>query len=251
MCCFTGVVEWVAATKIYARPSAGGRQILVYSMSVDFKDELAMVLPLPVPKNTADGAVKFISLEEYPEFFADMRKGFPQPASPRAAGGVGGFGGLAAPQPVLEVVKVGSFEASFVPKIADFARLDKRFRLPDGAWEKLPGYEKYGFAVFKLQPGKQSIHPMAFDFPRANARQIFFPTVHIHDGEVHDTAEFDHELYFQLADADYSPKRGWTESLVPAGMFMQLKKAPGFFDPELHCYRRILRGKYRNIDTLV
>jgi hypothetical protein len=250
MCCFTSLVEWVAETKIYARPAAEGRQFLVYNMSVEAKDELAMVLPLPVPKNTAENAVKFINLEEYPSFFDDMRKGFPQPAASRGGPAAGGFGG-AAPQPQLEVVKVGSFEASFVPKVADFARLDKRFRLPDGVWEKLPGYKNHGFAVFKLQAGRQNVHPMAFSFPRANARQIFFPTVHIHDGEVHETAEFDHVLYFQLADADYSPKRGWMESIVPAGMFMQIKKAQGLLDPELHCYRRTIQGEQKNADMVV
>ena len=249
MCCFTGVVESVSGTKIFARPAAKGWQYLVYSMSVDAKDELAMVLPLPVPKDTPEDAVKFINLEEYPEFFDDMRKGFPQPGSAPAAGG-GTFGRAAPPEP-LKVEKVGSFEASFVPKVADFARLDERFRLPEGVWEKLPGYKNFGFAVFKLRPGMQNVHPMAFEFPRANARQIFFPTVHIHDGEVHERAEFDHTLYFQLADADYSPKRGWTESLVPAGMFMQIKKAQGMLDKELHCYRRMIGGIQKNADTFV
>ena len=37
---------------------------------------------------------------------------------------------------------------------------------------------------------------MAFDFPRA-AKKLFFPTVHIHDGKVHDKADFDHALYCQ------------------------------------------------------
>lgn len=250
MCCFTGVVQWVGATKIFARPSAEGRQFLVYSMSVEAKDELAMVLPLPVPKDTPENAVKFINLEEYPEFFADMVKGWPAPKPTRATPAAG-----AVPPPLslppLKVEKVGSFEASFVPKVADFSRLDKRFRLPDGVWEKLPGYKGHGFAVFKLQPGKQNVHPMAFEFPRANAKQIFFPTVHIHDGEVHDKAEFDHELYFQLAAADLSPARGWTESAIPAGMFMQIKKAQGLLDGELHCYRRQIRGEQKNADTLV
>jgi hypothetical protein len=36
------------------------------------------------------------------------------------------------------VREVGSFEASYVPKIADFSRLDERFRLPVAVWKKLP-----------------------------------------------------------------------------------------------------------------
>lgn len=249
MCCFTGVVQWVGATKIFARPSAKGRQFLVYSMSLEAKDELAMVLPLPVPKETPEDAVKFINLEEYPEFFTDMARGWPAPKPTRATPAAG-----AVPPPLslppLKVEKVGSFEASFVPKVADFARLDERFRLPEGVWEKLPGYKNHGFAVFKLQSGKQNVHAMAFEFPRANARQIFFPTVHIHDGEVHDTAEFDHVLYFQ-SGGSVLPSPGWSESAVPAGMFMQIKKSQGLLDAELHCYRRFIRGEYKNTDVLV
>ena len=208
-----------------------------------------MVLPLPVPKATAEDAVRFINLEEYSGFFADMAKGFPRPA---LAGAAGGFSRTAAAPPApLAVVDVGSFEASFVPTVADFARLDKRFRLPDGTWEKLPGYKNYGFAVFKLKADQQNYHPMAFEFPRANPRQIFFPTVHIHDGEVHETADFDHELYFQLADADFSPKRGWIESRLPAGMFMNIKQAHGLLDKELHCYQKSVRGEQKNRDLVV
>jgi hypothetical protein len=249
MCCFTGVVESVSATKIFARPSRDGRQYLVYSMHVQAKDELAMVLPLPVPKATAEDAVKFINLEKYSSFFDDMAKGFPRPG----AGAARTYSAPAFPPPPapLKVVEVGSFEASFVPTVADFARLDKRFRLPEGTWEKLPGYKNYGFAVFKLKPEKQTYHPMAFEFPRADRRQIFFPTVHIHDGLVHETAEFDHSLYFQLSDADYSPKRGWVESTVPAGMFMKSKQAQGLLDPDLHCYWRSVRGEQKNADMLV
>src|SRR5207248_7445223 len=96
---------------------------------------------------------------------------------------------------LLNVVDVGSFEASFVPTIPDFERLDERFRLPTGTWDQLPQYKQYGFTVFKLKPGAKVIHPMAFEFPRAAPARLFFPTVHIHDGKVHDTATFDHALY--------------------------------------------------------
>jgi hypothetical protein len=248
MCCFTGVVVSVAATKIFARAGEKGRQYLVYSMRYEAKDELAMVLPLPTPRKSAEDAVKFISLEKYDNFFADMEKGFPAP-KPRglpnlAAGGLGGH------KPDLAVVEVGSYEASFVPSVADFARLDKRFRLPDGVWEKLPGYKEYGFAVFKLKADKTTVHPMAFDFPRARPKQMFFPTVHIHDGEVHDTADFDHVLYVQMSQGS-RPPRGWRESTVPAGMHMDLKRSQGLLDGESHAYRQELRGKLKNADTLV
>ena len=248
MCCFTGVVDDVSRTKIFARAADKGRQYLVYSMSVEAKDDLAMVLPLPVPPRSPEDAVKFINLEEYKNFFDDMLKGFPQPRS--LSRGLPASGSAAPPREILKVEQVGSFEASFVPTVADFARLDKRFRLPDGTWEKLPAYKDYGFAVFKLKAGKLDVHPMAFNFPRANAKALFFPTVHIHDGEVHARADFDHELYMQPA-AEGRPPRGWEESVVPAGMHMNMKKHQGILDGELHSYRRRIAGEQKNADILV
>jgi len=51
----------------------------------------------------------------------------------------------------------------------------------------------------------------AFTFPHAKGAKLFFPTVHVHDGEVHKTAEFDHELYLQPKNASQmlpSSRRG-------------------------------------------
>ena len=74
MCCFSRPVVSVHETNIFARGSTEDRQFVVYSMTLKSDDDLAMILPLPVPKNVAEDAVKFISLEKYPDFFADFRK---------------------------------------------------------------------------------------------------------------------------------------------------------------------------------
>ena len=245
MCCFTGIVESVSSTQIFARPAENGRQFLVYHMLYQAKEPLAMVLPIPTPKGSADDAVKFINLEEYDHFFADLHNGFPRPKAPRDTAA----GAIPPPLAALPVVEVGSFEASFVPKIADFSRLDARFRLADGVWEKLPAYKDFGFAVFKLKEGNPKLHPMAFEFPRADARRIFFPTVHIHDGEVHSAAEFDHMLYVQPTGG--RAPRTWEESPQPAGMFMDVKRAKGLIAADDHVYRQPIRGKQKNQDTLV
>ena len=131
----------------------------------------------------------------------------------------------------------------------DFARLDERFRLPPRTWDKLPAYRNHGFAVFKLKPGAATIHPMAFSFPRADASQLFFPTVHIHDGKVHATAGFDHTLYCQGGPEGEFAVSGWTESERPASAFMKMRDAKGLVDGERHCYKRDLRGRLRNNDT--
>jgi hypothetical protein len=251
MCCFSRPVKLVAKTNIFARASTKGRQFLVYSMLVDAAEELAMILPMPVPKDTDDDAVRFINLEEYADFFDEMRSGFPETVT----SGRGNSFDEKRPRPnsKLEVVKVGSFEASFVPSIADFSRLDERFRLPTEVWEKLPMYKHYGFAVFQLmkeKQGAQKVHPMAFEFPRAKPKQLFFPTVHIHDGTVHATADFDHFLYCQASAGENVMM--WQESPQPLGMFMKKhEQSQGLLDPKAHCYRKMLNGELKNQDTVV
>ena len=53
MCCFSRPVPYVSGTKIFARATEDDRQALVYSMSVAAAEELAMILPLPVPPGPA------------------------------------------------------------------------------------------------------------------------------------------------------------------------------------------------------
>ena len=247
MCCFSRPVQSVSATSIFARSGAEGRQFLVYSMTLKAKEELAMVLPLPVKPGSGEKAVSFIDLKDYPDFFADLRKGFPEPLA-RAPGRSRSLGTDPATAK-LEVISVGNFEASFVPTVADFSRLDERFRLPAGAWDKLPAYRDHGFAVFKLKPGESKIHPMAFSFPRAKPTELFFPTVHIHDGKVHERAKFDHVLYCQRGVADQFTLLDWEESFRPAGFFMDLKKVQDLLAGGEHCYKRVLTGTLPNKDT--
>src|SRR5262249_51979047 len=147
MCCFSQPVELVADTNIFAR-SDNGRQFLVYSMSYAARSELAMVLPLPVPPGPSEDAVRFINLQRYPTFFDDLRRGFPpRMLYPRCLGARA----ISLDAPKLRVHDVGDFEASFVPRIADFDRLDERFRIPPDVWARLPAYHDFGFAVFKLK----------------------------------------------------------------------------------------------------
>jgi len=249
MCCFSRPVKSVSDTKIFARMGAKGRQFLVYSMKLDAAEPLAMVLPVPVAPGAKETDLRFINLEKYPEFFRDLNAGFPLPAPSRARQSNKSVP-LDAAVP-LKVEQVGSFEASFVPTANDFSRLDERFRLPPKSFDKLKGYSKYGFAVFKLKPGNQKIHPMAFEFPAASPTRLFFPTVHIHDGEVHEKAEFDHDLYCQPSDEQRLKLHGWMESQGAAGQFVKIDKAQSVVLREEHCYKRVLRGTLANTDTFV
>jgi hypothetical protein len=247
MCCFSRRVDHVNNTNIFARASKDNKQFLVYAMALSAKEDLAMILPIPTPKASKEDAVRFISLKEYPEFFKDMLSGFP---APRAVGGrVKSKGGPKPKEEKLVVVEVGAFEASFVPQVKDFPRLDERFRLPASTWDSLPVYNNYGFAVFKLKKGETKVHPMAFEFPRADRKRLFFPTVHIHDGKVHNSAVFDHILYCQTSAGEDVLE--WKESPQLAGNFVKMSKTAGIVDKDAHVHQRIIRGRKTNQDTWV
>lgn len=254
MCCFSRHVDEVSNTNIFARSSAGGRQFIVYSMRIRTKEDVAMILPIPVPSGSADGAVRFINLKGYVALFDDLPRGFPKPVAAGRSRSKA-VESLGADRPKIPVVDVGDFGASFVPSIRDFDRLDERFKLPDAAWGQLPQYRDFGFAVFKLKEGEaskqQKIHPMAFEFPRANPQKLFFPTVHIHDGKVHPDAEFDHTLYCQTTGGESLPMREWTESIQLASQFLDVKKSEGIVAGDAHVHLRSVRGKRKNEDILV
>lgn len=240
MCCFTGNVHSVTSTCIFARCADQGRQLLVYSMNMMAGSEVAMVLPIPVPPGSKEDAVRFINLEKDPGFFEQMLRPFVLRGSD---------------QPPIAVQNVGSYEASFLPTRKDFERVDPRFRLPADFWEALPQYEDYGFVVFKLRGEANQaahFHPMAFEFPRRDPRQLFFPTVHVHDGQVHDHADFDHYLFCQ-ADPLIEPYLAPTfrPSPMRAEEHMNLALAAGVIDAGRCCYFRRLKGLLKNQDTEV
>ena len=251
MCIFSGSVSLVANTKIFARSAGDGQQFLVYSMQYDAAAELAMILPVPTPVAAAEDAIRFIDLSGYEAFFDDMADGFIEPQSQSRS--------FSAPLPAsfqsLKMYEVGSFQASFVPTLNDFSRLDARFRLPAQTWDALPRYSDYGFVVFKLQAGAKNIHPMAFSFPRRNLGELFFPTVHIHDGHVEESADFDHALYCQTpqqqTDWRISSDGPFAGKATAAKMFMDCVKAQGVIDPESVIQMKQMRGKYNNDDIVI
>jgi hypothetical protein len=190
-----------------------------------------------------------VNLEAYKAFFADLARAFPVSRAAPSFGN-GPVSGMAPAPAPLKVHDVGSFEASFVPSIADFDRLDERFRLPDRLWAALPQYREHGFAVFKLKStgaGTRNVHPMAFEFPRRDPGTVFFPTVHIHDGEVHPRATFDHVLYLQ---ASAEPGGDWAESAGNLGSSLVGALTEGLVALDRPGYRLPLVGVHDNQDVL-
>lgn len=264
MCCFSRAVGHVSNTRIYAAasPDADGMQRIVYDATVAVDEDLAMVLPVPVPAGTTESAVGFVDLSDVPTFFDALEGLFPTEMT-----GVLMSRSVGAPQgrPRLEVHTVGAFDASFVPTVDDFDRLDPRFAMPRAVWDAIPEYAAYGFVVFKLRPTPRSavqralsafgfrgkgtptrLHPMAFDFPRADPSRLFFPTLHVHDGAVHAEASFDHTLYTQLPGVERRP--GWT---VSKGTTDTLHGDVRLFVLPGRVHRRTLVGTLPNRDQFV
>lgn len=246
MCCFSRPVESVSSTRIFARFTAAGTQAVVYQMSFAAAEDLAMILPLPVMAAERATAVKFVNLEKYPTFFEDMKNAYPEPVTRSLSHGRG----VVPAAQMLPVEQVGAFEASYVPGVQDFGRLDPRFRLPDGVWESLPTYREHGFAVFKLKSGRHEVHPMALNFRTSLGATLFFPTVHIHDGKVHKKEEFDHTLYAQAVLGASIEGKEWQESPGVASGVMKVNRCEGLVWGDGHLYRRIIRGEHKNEDTL-
>lgn len=251
-------MRFVGATRIFARGTDDGRQLLAYAMSVELDEELAMVLPLPVPPSPSEDAVGFVDLQGYPSFFEDLEAAFPPDYSAMPQAKSRSTFGLPA-KPKLAVHTVGLFEASFVPTRADFARLDARFRLPDEVWTRLHRYDDWGFSVFRLKPRKagffgsarQRIHPMALSFPRRDARALFFPTLHVHDGgTVPETANFDHALFCQV-EGVLDATLPWDRSTTVLGARVDAQKSRGVVDGARDGRRLGLWGPARNTDFVL
>jgi hypothetical protein len=218
-------------------------------MVMTSEEDLAMILPIPVVQPADEKAVRFHDLSRYPSFFRDLEKAFPAPSGNLRGGG--GQDPFASAGGELEVQKVGAFDASFVPSVADFKRLDERFRLDESVWKSLPQYEKFGFAVFKLRKGNnQNVHPMAFHFPSAKPGHIFFPTVHIHDGKVHEAEDFDHTLYAQAWTNAVIKGTDWQESPQSVGRFVKHKLSGDLVWGGGHLYKKNIRGNAKNEDII-
>jgi hypothetical protein len=255
MCMFTRPVNLVENTRVFARLSSSRKsQYLVYQMQYEAGEPTAMVLPIPVTKPTHENSLRFIDLSGYSEFFSDLAKGFPVIIDPYVKSAV--IETTHAPQ--LKVFQIGNYEGSFVPNVADFSLLDERFRFSDAIWSKIPQYKNFAFVVFQLTAGSLKPHPMAFEFDY-EGKEIYFPTMHIHDGVIHRREEFDHALYLQHAELDsrvgeYKNFEGYDHttklirSQATAENYCNMSTAQGILLGNLLIHKHVIRGKQPNRD---
>lgn len=252
MCIFSGRVDHVGETRIFVADLGHGVHAVAYQMRVLAPEPVAMILPVPVLKGTGDEALAFVDLGGYDGFFDDLARCFPRPRSAGRGGGYGPEDML--PLILLAVHEVGDYVASYVPSVAEFHRLDPRFRLPEAAWESLPDYHDFGFAVFQLRPGKemQRVHPIAYRYPAEDPEELFFPTVHVHDGGGADPeAHFDHELYAQRDWSGTSRCADWDVGALPPGRVMDVGRSHGLLAPDVPLRRARLIGDYPNAEVVL
>lgn len=261
MCCFAQPVLSVTDTNLFARLTGKGSQLLAYQMKFSSEKPNAMILPIPVKTPAAEDSVRFISLKGYDDFFKDLDRGFPNLApQSRSRDGLALKASNSIDQKLI-VHNVGDFIASFVPSMDDFSRLDKQFVIPKESWDKIPGYSDFGFAVFQLKKLKGTTHPMAFEFNTRNKDEIFFPTVHIHDGQVHKREKFDHALYLQAEQLDDRAGRyvnrhvidkttGFVRSNKVAKHFCNIRKSKGLVLANQLVHRIEMKGTFENKDIV-
>ena len=260
MCCFSTRTE-VHGTRIFARLTTQGTQMLAYQMQYTAEAPTAMILPLPVASPADDTSVQWKSLKEYDTFFGDLAAGFPAEPPPQSLFGSRSKSAVAAAAP-LPIHEVGDFVATFVPSMKDFSRLDPRFVIASDVWAKIPEYRDYGFAVFQLKSLSGTPHPIAFEFRTRLRDVVYFPTVHIHDGTVHPQGSFDHALYLQdrrfdarvgSYDGPTAADRstGYVRSKDTLASFADVGRGAGLLDGGLLVHRTTMQGMLPNQDTLV
>lgn len=201
-------------------------------MDYDAENDLALIVPLPVASTSAD-AVRFIDLSDYPEFFADIEKGFPYTR-----------GGIPESGSPRKRAKAASIESSFVATQEALAQLDEKFRIPQETWNHLPEYNDFGFAVFQLSANAHTVPPLAIEFTMRTPNLLYFPTVHIHDGTVPQEAPFDHDLFCQA-------RAGWLRSYDVAASFIDMDSAQGVVDGGERVSRMTVQGLHPNSDIIV
>jgi hypothetical protein len=245
MCILSGAIKGISGTSIFVNDLGRGVHGTVYEMSIDTAHPVAMILPVPVLQGSGEDALRFVNLKEYPDFFKDMKMLFPTMLA-------GSRGGVASGDSrTLKVHDVGDFIASYVPSRFYFHNLDSRFRLNAKAWNSLPDYSNFGFAVFQLKPGRSKVHPMAYTYPTDMPTELFFPTVHVHDGSgAERMAHYDHDLYYQASD-NFRDNPDWEPSESLPESRMNLDATFGLVRAGSALMRRRIAGRRPNVDFVL
>jgi hypothetical protein len=243
MCIFTGNVEEVGSTKIFVS-DLGEQHCTAYEMKLN-KHHKNVAMVLPVPSNDIE-FFEFVSLKECPNFFKELDKCFPERKLRSAS--------VASRMLSLPVFEVGDFIASIVPNRSAFLKLDEQFRLSMDVWKALPKYSDWMYAVFQLKKGLTNIeHPIAYKYKPLNSEQLFFPTIHVHEGHPEDKSYYDHTLYYQsLGKFTGDAPEKWETSRSPKQYTSdEFKKSQEFVNDDKAIVCRRIDGYQNNTDLFL
>lgn len=186
MCIITSTVDSVSTTRIYiSADHANRRQLTIYSNVVASPEENVMVLPVPNPDS-----VELLDFSHYPDFFTDLKACFIERTQRSYTNNT--FL-VSKSTNSLPVFRIGSYDASIVPSIADFPRLQipmDRTLIP---FLKSKYNAEFGFIICRLAPGKKEYHPFAYTHDQHSSYRLFIPTMHYHPGDYN--ADWDHLIY--------------------------------------------------------
>lgn len=253
---FADVVQRVYRTRIFSAMESVEQQILVYDARVATKVRNAMILPIPTRPGT-QAAIELVDLSGYASFFDTLSSMFEEAVSAAMP--------CATPaQSVLAVVRVGAFEASIVPTVDDLSRLDRRFSFAGESflpWRRKRGlldvvrdrYADHAFVVYQIAKGESHLHPFGLRF-KTRYQSLFFPTLHVHDGDAPAQTPFDHELYAQRAsflseEMERTGQPFWEVARNERSTLPARGSLPSFVDSRSPVIRMQVGGLLPNQDT--
>lgn len=201
MCIILTHVESVSNTQIYVSSSKKRtRQLTVYSNQVETHVKNAMILPVPNPLS-----VKLLNFSHYTNIFEDCRECFHYDDGSMKNGRLyrSSLSASAEHRPPLPVYTVGSYQASIVPSIDDFDRVNTQIlRVNPEVFKLLKDtYDpSFGFLICQLREGSHHYHPFAYTHLIHKSKLLFVPTLHYHLGEKNVTSDWDHTIYSPMTD---------------------------------------------------
>lgn len=201
MCIILTHVESVSNTQIYVSSSKSRkRQLTIYTNKVDTHVKNAMILPVPNPLS-----VELLNFKNYKKIFDDCRECFHHDDGSRNDRHMyrAALSASFDSRPPLPVYTVGSYQASIVPSINDFDRVDTQIlRVNPQVFTLLKDtYDSsFGFIICQLREGSHQYHPFAYTHEIHNCNLLFVPTLHYHLGETSVKADWDHTIYSPMTD---------------------------------------------------
>ena len=235
---FSSFVRRAGPTRFYARRTED-RQFLAVELTYASDGMTCLVIPVPVPNQGRDRAVKVIDLGTYRNFFDHLDRAFPRDSAPTKV----------KTTPVGQCVPhAGSID--YWPTLADYhSSTGGQCSLPKETWNNLPHYQDWGLVTVVLPDTSDNftrLFPIAFEFKTRLKEGNFYPTLEMFDCRASASAQFHHELYYQGKRRQLSDCPS-THALEESMDYNRSR--PLLVDG--HSFKRNLVGKFPNGDVII